>query len=101
MVNNFLLLVFGDENPFDIHLLKVRDQLFSLFGGRTASSGGKPTRMGKWVATLSQKEIRWLGEPGSRRRGQVSFFSTSFLNMGLSPHFPLLLFSWLGALSIL
>ena len=65
MVNNFLLLVFGDENPFDIHLLKVRDQLFSLFGGRTASFGGKPTRMGKWVATLSQKEIRWLGEPGS------------------------------------
>ena len=37
VVNNFLLSVFGDENPFDINLseedLKVEDKLFSHFGG--------------------------------------------------------------------
>ena len=51
MVNNFLLPVFGDENPFDINLynedLKIEDKHFSHFGGRTASSGGKLARMGK------------------------------------------------------
>ena len=57
MVNNFLLPVFGDENPFDISLsnedLEVEDKLFSHFGGCTASLGGKPARMGKWVMNLS------------------------------------------------
>ena len=57
MVNNFLLPVFGDENPFDISLsnenLEMEDKLFSHFGGRTASLGGKPARMGKWVMNLS------------------------------------------------
>ena len=37
VVNNFLLPVFGDENPFDISLssedLEVEDKLFSHFGG--------------------------------------------------------------------
>ena len=51
VVNNFLLPVFGDENPFDIQLftedLKVEEQLFKHFGGHTASSGGKPARIGK------------------------------------------------------
>ena len=41
VVNNFLLPVFGNENPFDIDLsekdLKVEDKLFSHFGWRTAS----------------------------------------------------------------
>ena len=65
VVNNFLLLVFGDENPFDISLfeedLEVENKLFSHFGGRTASPGGKPARMGRWVVTLSRekdKEVR-------------------------------------------
>ena len=51
VVNNFLLSVFVDENPFDISLsdedLKVEDKLFSHFGGRTTSPGGKLARMGK------------------------------------------------------
>ena len=65
VVNNFLLSVFGDENPFDISLskedLEVENKLFSHFGGCTASSGGKPTRMGRWVMTLlreKDKEVR-------------------------------------------
>ena len=57
VVNNFILPVFGDENPFDISLssedLKIEDKLFSHFGGRTASSEGKLARMGKWVMNLS------------------------------------------------
>ena len=51
VVNNFLLLVFGEENPFNISLasedLEVEDKLFSHFRGRTASPSGKPARMGK------------------------------------------------------
>ena len=51
VINNFLLSVFGDENPFDINPfekdLKVEDKLFSHFGGRTASPGRKPARMGR------------------------------------------------------
>ena len=60
VVNNFLLPVFRDENPFDISLsdedLKVEDKLFSHFSGRTASPGGKPVRMGKWVMNLSPEK---------------------------------------------
>ena len=45
MVNNLLLLMFGDKNPFDISLssedLEVEDKLFSHFGGRTTSPSGK------------------------------------------------------------
>ena len=51
VVKNFLLPVFGDESPFDINLseedLVVEDKLFSQFGGRTTSPGGKPARMGR------------------------------------------------------
>ena len=40
VVNNFLLPVLGDENPFDINLsdedLKVEEKLFTHFSGRTA-----------------------------------------------------------------
>ena len=64
VVNNFLL-VFVDENPFDISLsdedLKVEDKLFSHFGGRIASPGRKLARMGRWVMNLSRekdKEVR-------------------------------------------
>ena len=43
VVNNFLLPVFGDENPFEINLssedLEIEDKLFNHFGERTASSG--------------------------------------------------------------
>ena len=57
MVNNFLLLMFGDENPFDISIstedLEIEDKLFSHFGEHTASSRGKPARIGKWIMTLS------------------------------------------------
>ena len=65
MVNNFLLPVLGDENPLDINLsdedLKVEEKLFTHFGGHTASSGGKPAKMGRWVMSLSckkDKEVR-------------------------------------------
>ena len=51
VVNNFLFLIFGDENPFDISLseedLVVENKLFSHFGGCTASPGGKPAKMGR------------------------------------------------------
>ena len=68
VVNNFLLPVFGDENPFDIDLsekdLKVEDKLFSHFGGRTASLGGKSVRMVRLVMNLlreKNKEVKWAG----------------------------------------
>ena len=65
VVNNFLLPVLGDENPFDINLsdedLKVEEKLFTHFSGRTAFPDGKPAKMGKWVMSLSRekdKEVR-------------------------------------------
>ena len=68
VVNNFLLLVLGDENPFDINLfyedLKVKEKLFTHFGGRTASLDGKLARMGRWVISLlreKDKEVRRAG----------------------------------------
>ena len=70
VVNNFLLPVLRDENPFDINLsdedLKVEEKLFTHFVGRTASSGGKPARMGRWVMSLSiekDNEVRRAGFP--------------------------------------
>jgi len=46
VVNNFLIPMFSDENPFDISLssedLEIEDKFFSHFGRCTASSGGKP-----------------------------------------------------------
>ena len=60
VVNNLLLLVLGDESPFDISLsdedLKIEDKLFSHFGGRIASPSGKPARMGRWVMNLSREK---------------------------------------------
>ena len=60
VVNNFLLPMFGEENPFDVSLsiedLEVEDKLFSHFGERTASPSGKQARMGKWIMNLSQEK---------------------------------------------
>jgi len=68
MVNNLLLPIFGDENPFDISLsskdLEVEDKLFSHFGGRTASPGGKQARMGKWVMNLSREKDKVVRRAG-------------------------------------
>ena len=68
VVNNFLLPMFGAENPFDIDLseedLKVEDKLFSHFGGHIASPGGKSAKMVRLVINLSReknKEVRRTG----------------------------------------
>ena len=78
VVNNFLLLVFGDENPFHISLskedLEVEDKLFYHFGGRTASSNGKLVRMGKWVMNLSQEKDKAV-----RRAGLLTLWLSKFL----------------------
>ena len=78
VVNNFLLPVFGDENPFDIGLskedLEVENKLFSHFGGCTASSGGKPARMGRWVMTLSREKDKEV-----RRTDFLAFWLSKFL----------------------
>ena len=51
MVNTFLFPIFGDKSPFNIQLfaedLMVKGKLFTHFGGRTASLGGKLARMGR------------------------------------------------------
>ena len=77
MVNNFLLPVFGDENPFDISLsdedLEVEDKLFSHFGGCTAF-GGKLARMGKWVMNLLQEKDKTV-----KRAGFLTLWLSKFL----------------------
>ena len=59
-INNLLLPMFGDGNPFDISLsskdLKVEDKLFTHFEGHTTSPGGKLARMGKWVMNLAREK---------------------------------------------
>ena len=78
MVNNFLLLVLRDENPFDINLskedLKVKEKLFTHFGGHTASSAGKSARMGRWVMSLSCEKDKEV-----RRAGFLAFWLNKFL----------------------
>ena len=78
MVNNFLLPVFEDENTFDIDLseedLKVEDKLFSHFGGCTASPGGKPARIGRWVMSLLREKNKEV-----RRAGFLAFWLSKFL----------------------
>ena len=78
VVNNFLLLVLGDENPFDINLsdedLKVEKKLFTHFGGHTASSNGKPARMGRWVMSLLREKDKKV-----RRAGFLAFWLSKFL----------------------
>ena len=91
VVNNFLLLVFGDKSPFDIYLsredLVVENKLFGYFGGCAASPGGKLARMGRWVMTLSReknKEVRWAGFLVFWLFGLASSCSVSSLGMELS-----------------
>ena len=78
VVNNFLLPVFRDENPFDISLseedLMVENKLFSHFGGCTASPGGKSARMGRWVMTLSREKDKEV-----KRAGFLAFWLSKFL----------------------
>ena len=78
VVNNFLLSVFGNENPFNISLseedLMVENKLFSHFGGRIASPGEKPARMGRWVMTLSREKDKKV-----RRVGFLAFWLNKFL----------------------
>ena len=78
VVNNFLLPVFGEENPFDISLssedLEVEDKLFSHFGERTASPSGKQARMGKWVMNLSREKDKAI-----RRAGFSAFWLSKIL----------------------
>ena len=105
MVNNFLLLVLGDENPFDINLfdedLKVEEKLFTHFGGRTTSSSGKQARMGRWVMSLLREKTRKLGGLGSSHSGSAIFCSVSSLGMGSSLLFLHWRLVWLRVLNIL
>ena len=94
MVNNFVLLVFGDENPFDINLsnkdLKIEDNLFSHFSRRTAPSGGKSTRMGKWVMSLSQEKDKAVRQAGFLTLWLSKFLFIEFPRYGIkSIFFPL------------
>ena len=87
MVNNFVLPVFGDENPFDINLsnkdLKIEDNLFSHFSRRTASSGGKSARMGKWVMSLSQEKDKAVRQAGFLTLWLSKFFFGEFSGYGI------------------
>ena len=94
VVNNFLLPMFGDENPFDISLsgedLKVEDRLFSLFGGHATSFRGKPVRIGKWVATLSQEKDKMVRQAGFLTLWLSKFLFSEFFGYGIkSTFFPL------------
>ena len=68
VVNHFLLLVFGDENVFDISLsnedLEVEDKLFGHFGRHIASPSGKLARMGKWVMNLLREKDKAVKRAG-------------------------------------
>jgi len=88
MINNFILLVFGDENPFDISLssedLKIKDKLFSHFGGRIASSRGKLARMGKWVMNLSREKDKVVRQVGFLTLWFSKFLFSEFSGTGLN-----------------
>ena len=105
VVNNFLLPMFGDENPFDISLfnedLEVEYKLFSHFGERTASSDGKSAKMGKWVMTISQEKDKAVSQAGVLTLWLSKFLFSEFPGMGLSLFSFLLQSDWLGVPSIL
>ena len=88
VVNNFLLSVFRDENPFDISIfdedLKVEDKLFSYFGERTSSPGGKSARMGKWVINLKQVKDKAVKRAGFLMLWLSKFLFSEFPSVGLS-----------------
>lgn len=77
MVNTFLLPMFGDKSPFNIQLsaedLVVEGKLFTHFGGRTTSLEGKPSRMGRWVKTVSREE------KSVRQAGFIVLWLSNFL----------------------
>ena len=94
VVNNFLLPMFGDENPFEISLssedLEIKNKLFSHFGGRITSSGGKLARMGKWVMTLSQEKNKAVRQAGFLTLWLSKFLFNEFPGYGIkSIFFPL------------
>jgi len=94
VVNNFLLPMFGDKNPFDISLsskdLKVEDKLFGHFGKRTASSRRKPARMRKWVRNLSREKNKAVRQAGFLALGLNKFLFSEFLEYEIkSIFFPL------------
>lgn len=66
-MNNFLLLMFGNESPFNIQLstedLMVKGKLFTHFGKHTASPRCKPAKMGRRVKALFREEkiVRQVG----------------------------------------
>jgi len=96
VVNNFLLPMSSDENPFDISLsskdLEIEDKLFSHFSRRTASSGGKPTRMGKWVMNLSREKDKAVRQAGFLTLWLSTFFFSEFPGYGIkSVFFPLVI----------
>ena len=96
VVNNFLLPIFGDENPFDISPskedLEVENKLFSHFGGRTTSLGGKPTRIGRWVMTLSLEKDNEVRRAGFLAFWLSKFLFSEFLGYGVkSTFFPLVI----------
>ena len=86
--------MFGNENPFDISLsskdLEIENKLFSHFGGRTASFGGKPARIGKWVITLSQEKDKAVRQVGFLTLWLSKFLFSEFPGYGIkSIFFPL------------
>ena len=96
VVNNFLLLVLRDENPFDINLskedFKVKEKLFTHFGGHTASSAGKPARMGRWVMSLSREKDKEVRQAGFFAFRLSKFLFSEFPRYGIkSALFPLVI----------
>ena len=88
MVNNFLLPVFGDENPFDISHsdedLEVEDKLFSHFGRHIVAPGRKLAGMGKWVMNLLQEKDKTVKRVGFLTLWLSKFYSVSSPDMGFS-----------------
>ena len=60
VVNNFLLPVFGDENPFDMafpaRILKLKTNFSVTLADVPLLLRGKPARIGKWVMNLSREK---------------------------------------------
>ena len=92
--------MFGDENPFDISFSsedrEVENKLFSYFGGRTASSGGKPAKMGRWVMNLSREKDKAVRQVGFLTLWLSKFLFNEFPVYGIkSVFFPLTIkLSW-------
>ena len=86
--------MFGDKNPFDISLsseyLEIEDKFFSHFGGCTASSKGKLTRMGKWVMNLSREKDKAIRQARFLALWLSKFLFSDFPEYGIkSIFFPL------------